>query len=93
MTKILNVKRLVFTVYQIIMFEVPGRSNSFYKSKVSFIRDGVYRISGIEAGEDPTDKLVELSIKEGWGLYELMGAQASVEEVFVELTKQEEEET
>ena len=45
-------------------------------------------MSGLESGQDPTDQIVELSVKNGWGLYELVGAQASVEEVFVELTNE-----
>ena len=45
-------------------------------------------VSGLESGQDPTDQIVELSVKNGWGLHELVGAQASVEEVFVELTNE-----
>jgi ABC-2 type transport system ATP-binding protein len=58
--------------------------------KVSTVRDGVYRISGIELEDDPTDAIVQHSVHEQWGLFELVGAQASVEEVFVELTTQDE---
>jgi ABC-2 type transport system ATP-binding protein len=57
-------------------------------SKITHVRDGVFRVSGLESGQDPTDQIVELSVKNGWGLYELVGAQASVEEVFVELTNE-----
>lgn len=57
-------------------------------SKITPVRDGVFRVSGLESGQDPTDQIVELSVKNGWGLYELVGAQASVEEVFVELTNE-----
>ena len=57
--------------------------------KITAIRDGVYRVSGLELEHDPTDDLVQISVHKGWGLFELVGAQASVEEVFVELTTQD----
>ena len=57
--------------------------------KITAIREGVYRISGRELEYDPTDDLVQISAHKGWGLFELVGAQASVEEVFVELTTQD----
>ena len=57
--------------------------------KITTIREGVYRISGRELEYDPTDDLVQISAHKGWGLFELVGAQASVEEVFVELTTQD----
>jgi hypothetical protein len=53
----------------------------------------VFRLSGLNTDDDPTDKLVQLSVDENWGLTELVGAQASVEEVFVELTTRDNLET
>ncbi len=43
------------------------------------------------AGTDPTDELVRTSVERGWGLFQLQPAQASLEEVFVQLTHREEE--
>jgi ABC-2 type transport system ATP-binding protein len=42
---------------------------------------------------DPTDALVRASVDKGWGLYQLQPAQASLEEVFVQLTDNEEQDT
>lgn len=61
--------------------------------KVSPVRESVFRLSGLNTDDDPTDKLVQLSVDENWGLTELVGAQASVEEVFVELTTRDNLET
>ncbi|MDA0237101.1 MAG: ATP-binding cassette domain-containing protein [Proteobacteria bacterium] len=63
--------------------------NALTNVKVTAIREGVYRISGLELEHDPTDDLVQISVHKGWALFELVGAQASVEEVFVELTTQD----
>lgn len=75
-------------------FRTPPTQETLEKKltnvKVSQVREGVYRISGLELEDDPTDALVQLSVHEQWGLFELVGAQASVEEVFVELTTQDE---
>jgi ABC-2 type transport system ATP-binding protein len=40
-------------------------------------------------GVDPTDALVRASVEHGWGLFQLQPAQASLEEVFVQLTQRE----
>jgi ABC-2 type transport system ATP-binding protein len=45
------------------------------------------------AGSDPTEDLVRASVERGWGLFQLQPAQASLEEVFVQLTQREEEAT
>jgi ABC-2 type transport system ATP-binding protein len=42
-------------------------------------------------GADPTDELVRASVERGWGLFQLQPAQASLEEVFVQLTQRDEE--
>jgi ABC-2 type transport system ATP-binding protein len=42
---------------------------------------------------DPTDALVRAAVEKGWGLYQLQPAQASLEEVFVQLTQNEEQDT
>ena len=54
---------------------------------VDSISDGVFRISAQQTEHDPTDQLVRASVEHGWGLYQLSPAQASVEEVFVQLTQ------
>ena len=38
----------------------------------------------------PTDALVRLAVEKSWGLFQLVPAQTSVEEVFVQLTKKDE---
>ena len=53
----------------------------------SIVRNGVFRIQA-SSSEDPTSIIVRKSVECSWNLYELSGAQASVEEVFAELTKQ-----
>ncbi|MFZ9962483.1 MAG: ABC transporter ATP-binding protein [Burkholderiales bacterium] len=53
----------------------------------SIVRNGVFRIQA-SSSEDPTSTIVRKSVECSWNLYELSGAQASVEEVFAELTKQ-----
>ncbi len=40
---------------------------------------------------DPTDELVERSVREGWGLYELGPVHSRLEDVFVQLTRDESE--
>jgi ABC-2 type transport system ATP-binding protein len=40
---------------------------------------------------DPTDDLVRAAVERGWGLFQLQPAQASLEEVFVQLTHRDEE--
>jgi ABC-2 type transport system ATP-binding protein len=52
------------------------------------VSDGVFRVMS-QPGEDPTDQLVRTSVERDWGLYQLAPAQASVEEVFVQLTRQD----
>lgn len=41
------------------------------------------------ADSDPTEALVRAAVEKGWGLYQLQPAQASLEEVFVQLTQNE----
>jgi len=53
----------------------------------SIVRTGVFRIQATSS-DDPTSTIVRKSVECDWNLYELSGAQASVEEVFAELTKQ-----
>ncbi len=54
---------------------------------VDSVSAGVFRINPQQAGYDPTDQLVRASAQYDWGLYQLSPAQASVEEVFVQLTQ------
>jgi len=48
----------------------------------------VFRLSWSQ-GVDPTDALVERSVRDGWGLYGLGPAHHRIEDVFVRLTQQE----
>ena len=56
---------------------------------VDKISDGVFRITPEKAEYDPTDELVRASVEHDWGLFQLAPAQASVEEVFVQLTQRD----
>jgi ABC-2 type transport system ATP-binding protein len=56
---------------------------------VEKLGDGVFRISSEQQATDPTDQLVRASVERDWGLYQLSPAQASVEEVFVQLTQRD----
>ena len=57
-------------------------------ARVDKLSDGVFRIMS-QAEHDPTGPLVRASVEHDWGLYQLYPAQASVEEVFVQLTRQD----
>jgi len=49
----------------------------------------IFRISFSDQ-TDPTDALVRRAVEKSWGLFQLVPAQTSVEEVFVQLTKKDE---
>ena len=53
--------------------------------------DGIngFRISFADQA-DPTEALVRRAVEESWGLYQLVPAQTSIEEVFVQLTRKDE---
>jgi ABC-2 type transport system ATP-binding protein len=51
------------------------------------VSPGMFRVS--PRGEDPTDRLVKACADKDWGLFQLQPAQASLEEVFVQLTQQD----
>ena len=44
---------------------------------------------GRDPDHDPTEELVERSVREGWGLYELGPVHSRLEDVFVQLTRDE----
>lgn len=50
--------------------------------------DGMVRVRFTE-GSSPNEAIVEASVKEGWGLYQIAPDQTSLEDVFVQLTYQE----
>ena len=56
---------------------------------VEAINANLFRVR--PSGGDPTEALVRASVERGWGLYQLQPALASLEEVFVQLTQNEEE--
>ena len=58
-----------------------------YPAHVDKVSDDVFRISPQQKETDPPDQLVRASVERDWGLYKLAPAQASVEEVFVQLTQ------
>ena len=52
-------------------------------------RDGLMRVFHAEH-KDPTDALVRAAVDGGWGLFHLAGEQASLEDVFTQLTQGDE---
>ena len=52
--------------------------------------DNLFRVSFAD-GADPTDELVRRAVEKSWGLYQLTPAQTSLEDVFVHLTRKEEQ--
>jgi ABC-2 type transport system ATP-binding protein len=56
-------------------------------AQVEIVSPGLFRIS--PRGEDPADRLVKACAERDWGLFQLQPAQASLEEVFVQLTQQD----
>ena len=56
--------------------------------KIKQLDANTFRITSIEA--DLCDSLVAASVEKNWGLSQLITTQASLEEVFVQLTKQDE---
>ena len=57
---------------------------------VNAVNANLFRVHP-RGGADPTDDLVRASVERGWGLFQLQPAQASLEEVFVQLTQRDEE--
>ncbi len=55
---------------------------------VDTVSAGKFRITP-DNSRDPTEDLVRIAAERGWGLYQLQPAQASLEEVFVQLTRNE----
>jgi ABC-2 type transport system ATP-binding protein len=47
----------------------------------------------VQEGQDPTDALVRTSVERGWGLHYLAPESASLEDVFVQLTTSEQEQS
>jgi len=59
-------------------------------ARVEAAGDNLFRVSFADAG-DPTDELVRRAVEKSWGLYQLTPAQTSLEDVFVHLTRKEEQ--
>jgi ABC-2 type transport system ATP-binding protein len=59
-------------------------------ARVEHAGDGLFRVDFADGG-DPTDELVRCAVEKSWGLYQLTPAQASLEDVFGSLTRQEEQ--
>ena len=60
-------------------------------AEVETINANLFRVR--PHGGDPTEALVRASVERGWGLFQLQPALASLEEVFVQLTQREDENT
>ncbi|MGD2138943.1 MAG: ATP-binding cassette domain-containing protein [Burkholderiales bacterium] len=66
-----------------------GELNEVVKpARVEKVNDSAFRIIS-QPDQDPTDRLVRTSVERDWGLFQLAPARASVEEVFVHLTRQD----
>ena len=59
-------------------------------ARVEPAHDNLLRVSFLDDA-DPTDELVRRAVEKSWGLYQLTPAQTSLEDVFVHLTRQEEQ--
>lgn len=57
-------------------------------TEVEALEDNMLRISFVE-GSLPHEEIVEVSVKDGWGLYQIAPEQTSLEEVFMHLTYQD----
>jgi ABC-2 type transport system ATP-binding protein len=66
-----------------VLAAIPG------VARVEADGENIFRISFADKA-DPTDALVRRAVAESWGLFQLMPAQTSVEEVFVQLTQKDE---
>ena len=55
---------------------------------VELLDNGLLRLSHVP-GEAPTDEIVQISVKKGWGLHQINPDQTSLEDVFVQLTYQD----
>lgn len=66
-----------------VLAAVPG------VAQVTAVSATLFRVQ-FSPGDDPTDQLVIQSVENGWGLYQLNPAQTSLEDVFVHLTRREE---
>jgi ABC-2 type transport system ATP-binding protein len=60
-------------------------------AEITQVNANAFRIKP-ENGKDPTEAIVRTSVERDWGLYQLQPAHASLEEVFVHLTRQEADE-
>ena len=58
-------------------------------ASVEGVQPTLFRVQ-FAAGADPTEALVRRAVERDWGLHQLKSAQTSLEDVFVNLTRQEE---
>jgi len=61
-------------------------------SEVELTADNMMRIAVVD-GEAPHEAIVKASVRHGWGLYQIAPDQTSLEDVFVQLTYQDGEQT
>lgn len=54
-------------------------------TETEVLESGMVRVRFAE-GENPSQSIVESSVKNGWGLYQIAPDQTSLEDVFVQLT-------
>lgn len=64
------------------LLQIPGVTS------IDKLPDGMLRVRYAE-GQSPVDALVQESVNNGWGLFQISPDQTSLEEVFVQLTFQE----
>lgn len=58
------------------------------RAQVEQVNANLFRVLSADS-EDPTEAIVRAAVERGWGLYQLLPAQATLEEVFVQLTREE----
>jgi ABC-2 type transport system ATP-binding protein len=59
-------------------------------ASVEGVQPTLFRVQ-FAAGADPTEALVRRAVERDWGLHQLKSAQTSLEDVFVNLTRREEQ--
>ena len=83
----------VFSVDEVIIFDdSPPASEELLKVpgvvSVDALPSGLLRVSYSE-GQTPAESLVQAAVNNGWGLHQIGPDQTSLEDVFVQLTYQE----
>jgi ABC-2 type transport system ATP-binding protein len=79
---------------QVALHNAPSRHElaaAIGHADVEQVNSNVFRIVPAD-GKDPTPAIVRAAAEHNWGLYQLQATQTSLEEVFVQLTREEHQE-